>query len=313
MNNNKLAIVIPAFKPDFLNEAVRSLADQTCQKFTLYIGNDASPFDLDPIILPYLDKIDLVYKKFDVNLGGHDLVAQWDRCIALTQGEEWIWLFSDDDVMSENCVELFYKSLEKNKNSSLFHFDIQIIDGNGTTTNNCKPFYNEMYAKDIFAEKVKLKITSTVVEYIFKRELYEKENGFVKFDLAWGSDDATWIKFLKKDPVITIASAVVFWRYSEQNISSSLTDEKIVKRKVFANIEYLRWIKVFFEVNQIADNTSETEKLKWILQTIKGSSLTLNNKLWNNRMICKEAGFSFPTEMWGVLYLLYSNLKSIIN
>ena len=40
---NNLAIVIPAYKSTFLPAALDSIAAQTCQDFTLYIGDDCSP------------------------------------------------------------------------------------------------------------------------------------------------------------------------------------------------------------------------------------------------------------------------------
>ena len=98
---NNLAIVIPAYKSTFLAAALDSIAAQTSLDFTLYIGDDCSPNHLGAIVDRYRDRINLVYHRFDTNLGGKDLVAQWERCIDMSQGEEWIWLFSDDDVMEK--------------------------------------------------------------------------------------------------------------------------------------------------------------------------------------------------------------------
>lgn len=122
-----LAIIIPTYKESFLDAALDSIAAQTCQDFTLYIGDDyCSPYDLKSIVDRYRDKIHLVYKRFDTNMGGKDLVAQWERCIDMSQDEEWIWLFSDDDVMEASCVENFYKSLqETNASYDLYHFDVK--------------------------------------------------------------------------------------------------------------------------------------------------------------------------------------------
>jgi len=108
---NKLAIVIPAYKADYFEQALESIAGQTCTNFTLYIGDDASPHDLYAIVKDFESKINLHYKRYDENLGSKDLVAQWERCIDLVKDEKWIWLFSDDDLMAKHCVEEFYKSL----------------------------------------------------------------------------------------------------------------------------------------------------------------------------------------------------------
>lgn len=39
----KLAIIIPAYKPRFLQETLDSIAKQNNHEFTVYIGDDASP------------------------------------------------------------------------------------------------------------------------------------------------------------------------------------------------------------------------------------------------------------------------------
>lgn len=89
----KIAIVIPAYKIDFFDSVLKSLANQTNKNFTIYVGIDASKSDFESIIDRYSNSLDIVFKRFEENLGGKDLVAQWTRCIELTHGEPWIWLF----------------------------------------------------------------------------------------------------------------------------------------------------------------------------------------------------------------------------
>ena len=76
---------------------------QTLDNFHVYIGDDASKEDLQSVILDFpQDKI--TYKRFKTNLGSCDLISQWKRCIALSSEEPWIWLFSDDDLMSPTIM-----------------------------------------------------------------------------------------------------------------------------------------------------------------------------------------------------------------
>jgi glycosyltransferase involved in cell wall biosynthesis len=103
---SKLAIVIPAYKRMFFNKALSSIAKQTNKNFTLYIGDDCSPDNLYSVVQQFENIIDIVYKRFDDNLGARDLVAQWERCIDLVGDEKWIWLFSDDDMMDPTCVRI---------------------------------------------------------------------------------------------------------------------------------------------------------------------------------------------------------------
>ena len=68
----QLAIIIPAYKATFLTAALDSIAAQTCKDFTLYVGDDCSPEPIGNIVEQYRDKIDLVYQRFETNLGGKD-------------------------------------------------------------------------------------------------------------------------------------------------------------------------------------------------------------------------------------------------
>ena len=159
----KLAIVIPAYKRLFFKAALESIANQTCLDFTLYIGNDNSPEDLYSTVKEYESRLNIKYQKFEENFGGSNLVSHWERCLDLVQDEEWIWLFSDDDTMEENCVEKFYQFASINSNINLFHFDINIIDENDVEIAGSKNFPKNMSGATFFAKRVKNQINSTVV------------------------------------------------------------------------------------------------------------------------------------------------------
>jgi glycosyltransferase involved in cell wall biosynthesis len=132
----RLAIIIPAYKATFLSAALDSIAMQTCKDFTLYVGDDCSPEPIGNIVEQYRDKIELVYQRFNTNLGGKDLVAQWERCIAMSQDEPYIWLFSDDDVIESNCVEELFRQIENTKGVyNLYHFNVDVIDERGAFKN----------------------------------------------------------------------------------------------------------------------------------------------------------------------------------
>ena len=166
---NNLAIVIPAYKDTFLKEALTSIAAQTNQNFTLYIGDDASPHCLIEIITPFQNILTIVYKKFDENLGSKDLIGQWNRCIDMTQNEDWIWLFSDDDIMDQNCVKKFYEFIDVNPKCRFLHFDVDVIDAFGKITGRGLPFPAELSARQFFKLRLEYNLLSFAVEYIFKR------------------------------------------------------------------------------------------------------------------------------------------------
>lgn len=243
---DRLAIVIPAYKDSFFREALESISSQTCRDFTLYIGDDCSPYDIQKIVNEFSGKLNIVYHRFESNLGGADLVAQWKRCVDLTRGESYIWLFSDDDVMEKNCVEEFYKVLETNKNSELFHFDVKIINDDGIVTRIPNAYPDKLDGLSYYKGKIRGTYMSLVVENIFSRSIYERCGGFENFDLAWGSDTITWIKFSEKNGFTNIKDAFVLWRSGSQNISPNLSSA-IVERKMIAMTNGFNWVYDYFK------------------------------------------------------------------
>ena len=243
---HRLAIIIPAYKSTFLPAALDSIAMQTYKDFTLYIGDDCSPEPIDNIVERYRDKIELVYQRFDTNLGGKDLVAQWERCIAMSKDEPYIWLFSDDDVMEPNCVEKLLKQIEDTKGAyDLYHFDVNEINEEGKVTKQLPVYPQFLSAYDYYKGKSSGKYRSYVVENVFSRRTYEQAGGFMNFDLAWGSDVATWCIFCGKKGMFKIPGAHVLWRRSSQNITPDKS-RRIAERKLKAECEFLNWSHTYF-------------------------------------------------------------------
>ena len=232
----KLAIIIPAFKPDFLELTLNSIANQNCKLFNLYVGDDGSPYDLYEIFRKFSDNANFNYYKFDDNLGRVSLVAHWERCIELSKEEEWIWLFSDDDLMSENCITEFYKYLDAGGNS-IMKFALETIDAEGKNIIRRKLHYKYLSAADFLEGRFGGYLKSFVVEYVFPRRDYLDVGGFCDLPLAWHSDDFLWYNLAKEKGIIIINEATVFWRMSSSNITP-MKNRNILESKLKATQMY---------------------------------------------------------------------------
>lgn len=264
--SGSLAIVIPAYKATYFRETLESIATQTDKRFTLYIGDDCSPHDLKSIVDEYSERINIVYHRFEENLGGRDLVAHWERCVALTQDEEYIWLFSDDDVMDIKCVESFNTLPLHLKDNSLIHFNVRRINEFDGEIKELSKFPAKMSAGEFLEAKLRGKIISFVVEFIFSRKLYHKVNGFQNFDLAWGSDFITWLKMAAESGIGIISipddNNLVNWRFSNENISPNKS-HSIVIRKLTSLIENASFIKE--QLNRVPEKYKPLKKeLRWL-------------------------------------------------
>ena len=236
-----LAIVIPAYRTRFLVQALESLAAQTNRHFTVYVGDDASPDDVGSVCADWSDRLDLHHVRFDTNLGGHDLVAQWMRCIALAK-EPWVWLFSDDDLMDPGCVQAWHDAVGRHPGVDLFHFDVLRIDAEGRLLQKEPTFPDRLTARMFLQGRLLGRLASFAPDYVFRRAALENVAGFQSFPLAWCSDDATWIKLSSRGGGIhAIRGPSVRWRYSGSNISSS-GNVGLARQKAEAALQFLEWL-----------------------------------------------------------------------
>lgn len=239
---HSLAIVIPAYKADYLEKTLSSLALQTSKEFSVYIGNDASPYDLDSIIEKYKDTFPLRYHVFPDNLGKKNLVAHWERCVQLVYSggrEEWICIFSDDDIMQPHAVESFH-NCSIPENCDVVHFNIDIIDESDKVIHHCPEFPAMLDDASFFDYLFRRQIVARMPEFVFRHSFLRK-NGIISFDLAWRSDTATILAAAKRGGIKTIPGDgnKILWRASSRNISGQ---DDLKKRKNKANIVFFNWL-----------------------------------------------------------------------
>jgi glycosyltransferase involved in cell wall biosynthesis len=240
---SSIAIIIPAYKKAYFDKALQSLADQTVKKFTVYIGDDCSPEDLVSIVDRYRDKICIVYHRFDKNLGSVNIVEQWERCINLSKQEQWIWLFSDDDVADSKCIEDFHR-ISALKQFDVYRFNTSVIDAND------KIIYDHVGSPEVESSAemaywlLKGKRGNSMPDHIFSRHIYNKHK-LVNTAYAQAADWATSIQFSKEKGMCTIPNSRLFWRYSGNNISSIASSKR--SKMVHGHIQFIEWTKKHFE------------------------------------------------------------------
>ena len=102
---NKIAVIIPAYKDTYLLNTLISINNQTDKKFNLYICNDSSPYNIEKVLADFkkINKIHFEYIKFENNLGGSDLIQHWNRCINQIKNEEWSRFHQDFHRQATAC------------------------------------------------------------------------------------------------------------------------------------------------------------------------------------------------------------------
>ncbi len=219
----ELAIVIPFYKKTFFEQTLQSLAAQTDKRFRVYIGNDASPEPIDDLLATYQQVLPISYKKFDNNLGGTDLVAQWERCLQLMHNDEkWVMILGDDDYLSPNAVATFYQHQAGIVQAASYVVRLKsvVVDEHNhvlSTKNEVPTLYS---AIDAFFDKFQKEGRSSLSEHIFNVAQL-RATGFRHYPLAWHSDDMAILEVAAWKHIYYLPQASCYVRISAQSLSGS--------------------------------------------------------------------------------------------
>jgi hypothetical protein len=240
----QLAVIIPAWKPEFLVDALRSLANQRDRRFRVYVGDDHGDPRIASITREFADRMDLVYERFGARLGDKSLVWQWNRCVRLSS-EPWVWLFSDDDVAGNECVARFYQALEHtHAHYAVYRFNTVRIDANGAVLLVNPPHPTSESSIEFLYHVLTNQRRSYAAEYIFSRSTFDRCGGIVQFPLAWCSDHATWASFGQETGIALIEGAHVRWRASGLNLTTKASSE-FAEQKIEAVRSFCIWLRSF--------------------------------------------------------------------
>jgi glycosyltransferase involved in cell wall biosynthesis len=295
-NSTKLAIVIPAFKGKYLNETLNSIADQTSRQFNLYICDDHSPDPLRDIAKKFEGRLAFSYNRFENNLGNTSLVKQWERCIDVTS-EEWVWLFSDDDIMEPRCVEEFYNCLEESpKKFDIYRFNTLIINDEGKIIG-----INPLHPKEedclqflyFFLRGLR---ASVMQDHIFSRSAYRRCGGFKDFPLGWCSDQAIVLRIGAEKGYQTMPHANVRFRQGGINISSS-KQKSLNSAKVEAATLFIDWLFQFIQDQKVENFAVSKSEMMMLAQN------------WLTRHLIALHGYLSLSQMTDIAKFLSKNRK----
>ena len=293
-----LAIIIPYFKISYFEDVLFALSKQTNQNFNLYIGNDNSPNSPYEIIKKFGTQLNITYKKFDINLGEKDLVSQWHRCLDMVKFEEWVLFLPDDDFISENVIDEFYKGLnfQNSYQIKIFRLPISIIDKNSNIIDDLN--FNDPLIEtnlDYYQRVVRGEAGGSLGDNIFHKKTLLKRGGFVNFPKAWGSDHATVLQVASGGTIYFLSKARLYFRMSGENISSDISDGLI---KLDARIKFAKWIKSNETIFPKKPNIDFYKYFYWkaeyyILNKWK-FDIRLFKKLFELRYVCFQSNNIFP-------------------
>ena len=236
VGHQRLVIVVPAWKPRYLEAALDSIARQTDKRFDCHIYDDAGPEEVAAIARRFPQ---FHYQRFSSNLGGHALVEHWNRCLQHLP-HEWVWLFSDDDVMAPGSVASVLAAIERQPTVSVLQLAVRMCssDLQAVTLQSDPPAWES--ADDFLAARLSSERLSCLPDHVFNwTRLRELAGGMVVLPLAWNADDATWLLLAGDKGLSAAPGAMVLWRQSDTNISAQRGN---VWTKLGADVAYVDFL-----------------------------------------------------------------------
>lgn len=232
----KFSFVLPAYKGKFLREAINSILAQDYTAFELIVVDDCSPDPIREIVAGYDDKR-ISYYCNEKNVGGKDLVKQWNHCLEYAKGD-YVILATDDDLYEPNFLSTFVPLIEKYPDVNLFRARILQVDSRNEIKyiDSC---YKEYLSPVEFRYHLMHGMKGGIPQYIFKRSVLVEKDGFVNFPKAWASDDATALMMSDRG-VVNSQEHLVRFRWSDINISG---DRKYGLEKFTARLQFSKWLQ----------------------------------------------------------------------
>lgn len=232
-----ISFVLPAYKARFLSQAIDSILQQSISDWELIIVDDQSPEDLHSIVASYFDTR-IHYYRNERNLGGENLVRQWNYCITLASGD-WIVLAADDDVYAPTFCEECEKLIAKYPQVDLIRSRVLQID------EESKPLWEDGVLSE-FTNKyeylhdwITAKAFTCIGNFMFRRSALLAMGGFMDFPCAFGSDIATPIA-LSVNGVANTSEMLFSFRQSAQHLSA---DKSRFKEKLAGITQLSQWLR----------------------------------------------------------------------
>jgi hypothetical protein len=94
-----------------------------------------------------------------------------------------------------------------------------------------------------------------VVEYVFRRDAFERMGGFPDYPVAWCADDVAWYDLSRGSEIRTLPRGRVRWRASGLNITDAKRQNQ--REKLEAGARFLRFVRDEVEPADSAKRSAE--------------------------------------------------------
>ena len=270
--NSLITIAIPAYKSAYLADSINSVIRQTYQNWELIVVDDCSPNDIWSVMCKFNDSR-IKYYKNEMNVGGADPVANWNKCLSYAQGD-YFCLLCDDDVYEPTFLETMLDLVTKYPQCNVFKSRVQTIDAKGKvltyfpSSPEWEPVSDYLWHVAYGFRK------QTVSEWMYRRSRMVECGGYQPVPMAWGADYLSSMVFGAKGGICATIKPLATFRRSGENISNSYS--KHCKEKILGTNVYIEKLKTMVEDYQM-DKTFLLPKIEMIFRKEIRATLTVSD------------------------------------
>ncbi|MBP5768279.1 MAG: glycosyltransferase family 2 protein [Fibrobacter sp.] len=254
---NLVSIAIPAYKADFLKEAVLSALNQTYSNIELIVVDDNSPENIEALINSFNDPR-IRYYKNEKNIGAKDPSKNWNKCLNYAKGK-FFALLCDDDTYEPTFVEEMLKLANVYSDVNVFRARARTIDERNQVINwypsapTFETCFDYMYQR-LFGFR-----HQTISEFLYRTDYIKKLDGFTNMPRAWTADSLSVFKYAWENGIASSQTFLVNFRCSKKNISSIYTDT-LEKRNALIQFKE--------EINGYAQKLTNSTQIKILKESL---------------------------------------------
>ena len=229
-----VTIAIPAYKADFIKEAISSALNQTYSKIELVIVDDCSPEGIGEIVKGFEDSR-IRYYRNEENIGSKDPSKNWNKCLEYAKGE-FFALLCDDDTYEPTFLEEMLKLQQKYPDAKVFRARVKTIDEDNQVLNWYPSAPEFETCIDYMYQKLSGFRRQTISEFFYDTAYIMALGGFTNTPRAWTADSLSVFKFAQETGIASTQKFLVNFRSYRKNISSIYTDV-LEKRNALIHFE----------------------------------------------------------------------------
>ena len=258
----RFSVTIPAYKAQYLREAIESVTSQTYTDWELIIVDDCSPENLEAIVKPFLTDSRIRYYRNEKNCGAVNVVDNWNICLNYCTGD-YVICMGDDDRLLPQCLEEYKRLIGQYPDLNVYHCRTEIINENGDVINLQEPRPQWESVLSFLWNRWDHRNKQYIGDFCYDTSYLKSVRGYHKLPLAWGADDITAIIAAKEKGIANTEAFCFQYRENSQTISSAASN---AKTKIEARLAQYRRFADFLNEQSHAD-LSPTDRN--YLQTIE--------------------------------------------